>query len=65
MRESSSGPISLTVVRIGWPFAPHRSQKITGEKLQAVERLDVSLDSEDGADGEVVVDAAIVESKED
>ena len=36
-----------------------------GEKLQAVERLDVSLDSEDGADGEVVVDAAIVESKED
>ena len=30
MRASSSGPISLTVERTGWPAAPNRSQKTTG-----------------------------------
>ena len=29
-RASSSGPISLIVVRTGWPAWPNRSQKITG-----------------------------------
>ena len=29
-RDSSSGPISVTVARIGWPCSPNRSQKITG-----------------------------------
>ena len=29
-RDSSSGPISETVARIGWPCSPNRSQKITG-----------------------------------
>ena len=30
MRASSSGPISLTVVRTGWPFSPYTSQNVTG-----------------------------------
>ena len=30
MREISSGPISNTVVRIGWPCSPYRSQNTTG-----------------------------------
>jgi hypothetical protein len=33
MRASSSGPISLMVVRIGWPFSPYRSQNTTGAAL--------------------------------
>ena len=28
--DNNSGPISLTVVRIGWPFLPNKSQKTTG-----------------------------------
>ena len=31
MRDSSSGPISEIVVRIGWPCSPNRSQKIDRE----------------------------------
>ena len=30
IRASSSGPISVTVVRTGWPYWPKRSQKTTG-----------------------------------
>ncbi len=30
IRASSSGPISLTVVRTGWPVSPKRSQNTTG-----------------------------------
>ena len=30
MRARSNGPISLTVVRTGWPFSPYTSQKVTG-----------------------------------
>ncbi len=29
-RDSKSGPTSETVVRIGWPSTPNRSQKTTG-----------------------------------
>ena len=31
IRLSSSGPISLTVVRTGWPFSPYTSQNVTGQ----------------------------------
>ncbi len=30
MRPSSSGPISDTVARTGWPISPNTSQKVTG-----------------------------------
>src|SRR5262249_17820916 len=29
-RDRRSGPNSETVARIGWPFSPNRSQKMTG-----------------------------------
>ena len=35
-RDSSSGPISETVARIGWPCSPNRSQKITGNSLELI-----------------------------
>ena len=30
IRESSSGPISLTVARTGWPCSPYTSQNTVG-----------------------------------
>ena len=34
-RASNTGPTSLTVVRMGWPFSPNRSQKIVGKARPA------------------------------
>ena len=48
MRESSSGPISETVVRTGWPCSPKASQNTTGHGFERqvleLELLDALLD---------------------
>ena len=48
MRDSSSGPISNTLVRIGWPCSPNRSQNTTGKFVGLVLEAEIAraLDQE-------------------
>ena len=34
MRASSSGPMSETVARTGWPCSPKTSQNVTGQRAE-------------------------------
>ena len=47
-RDSSSGPISEIVARIGWPCSPNTSQKITGKLVGLIVDADLlgALDEE-------------------
>ncbi len=42
-RESSSGPISCTVARIGWPCSPNRSQNTVGNEVLDQSSRPISL----------------------